>query len=61
LKKDQFNKCLDSEKYAEKVKSDTTEGEQKGVDGTPATFVNGQLVSGAVPYEEFKKIIDKIK
>jgi len=58
LKKDQFDKCLDSGKYAEKVKSDATEGNQKGVDGTPATFVNGKLVSGAVPYDEFKEIIE---
>lgn len=53
-----FNDCLDSGKYAQKVKKDAQEGAQKGVNGTPATFVNGQLVSGAVPYEAFKQIID---
>jgi protein-disulfide isomerase len=31
------------------------------VQGTPAVFVNGQLVAGAVPYARFEKIIkDKL-
>jgi len=55
-----FNDCLDAGKYASKVQADFQEGSQKGVNGTPATFVNGQLVSGAVPYESFKQIIDNL-
>ena len=58
LNSEKFNDCLDSGKYASKVQSDYQEGAQKGVNGTPATFVNGQLVSGALPYESFKQIID---
>jgi len=53
-----FNDCLDTGKYAAKVQADFQEGVQKGVNGTPATFINGQLVSGAMPYESFKQIID---
>ena len=55
-----FNDCFDSGKYASKVQADSQEGAQKGVNGTPATFINGQLVSGAVPYEQFKQIIDSL-
>jgi len=55
-----FNNCLDSGKYAQKVQADYQEGNQKGVDGTPATFVNGQLISGALPYEALKQIIDNL-
>jgi len=55
-----FNDCLDSGKYAQKVQADYQEGLQKGVNGTPATFINGQLVSGALPYESFKQIIDNL-
>jgi len=55
-----FNACLDSGKYAQKVQADYQEGLQKGVNGTPATFINGQLVSGALPYDSFKQIIDSI-
>lgn len=56
----QFNSCLDTGKYAQKVQKDFQEGTQKGVNGTPATFVNGELVSGAQPYEAFKQIIDNL-
>jgi protein-disulfide isomerase len=55
-----FNDCLDSGKYAQKVQADYQEGLQKGVNGTPTTFVNGQPLSGALPYESFKQIIDSI-
>lgn len=58
LNASQFNDCLDSGKFVQKVQADYQEGSQKGVQGTPATFVNGQLVSGALPYESFKQIID---
>lgn len=60
LQTSKFNDCLDSGKYADKVRSDEADGQNRGVQGTPATFVNGQLVSGAVPYEEFKSVIDQI-
>jgi len=60
LNSSKFNDCLDSGKYAKKVQADYQEGLQKGVNGTPATFVNGQLVSGALPYEAFKQIIDNL-
>lgn len=60
LNTNKFNDCLDSSKYAQKVQADYQEGASKSVNGTPATFVNGQLVSGALPYESFKQIIDQV-
>lgn len=53
-----FNGCLDAGKYQQKVQDELKEGEQKGVNGTPATFINGTLVSGALPYDTFKQAID---
>ncbi len=53
-----FNECLDSGKKAEIVKKDTEDGEKAGVTGTPAFFINGIALSGAVPASEFKSIID---
>lgn len=58
LNRSQFDDCLESEKYASKVTSDTSSGRAAGVSGTPATFVNGQMVSGAVPLETFVDLID---
>jgi len=53
-----FNDCLDSGKYADKISQMAAGGSAAGVEGTPATFVNGELVSGALPYDQFKQIID---
>ncbi|TSC94230.1 MAG: putative lipoprotein [Parcubacteria group bacterium Licking1014_1] len=60
LNNGKFNECFDSGKFAQKVKDDQQEGVKKGVNGTPATFINGQLVSGALPYDSFKQIIDNL-
>lgn len=54
-----FNQCLDSNKFAEEVKKDLTDGEKAGVDGTPAFFINGRKLVGAQPYEAFEKIIEE--
>ena len=53
-----FNECLDSERYSYSVQKDMTVGEQVGVTGTPAFFINGIPVVGAQPEPEFVKIIE---
>jgi protein-disulfide isomerase len=40
------------------VDKDAAEGQRLGVDGTPAFFVNGVNLTGAVPLADFEKIID---
>ena len=37
----------------------STAGKKAGVNGTPAFFINGILISGALPIQEFKKVIDE--
>ena len=41
------------------VDADIKAGEEAGVNGTPAFFINGRMLSGAQPFEAFKKIIDE--
>lgn len=53
-----FKECFDSKKFASRVQQDTQYGEKIGVRSTPTFFVNGQLVSGAVPIETFSEVID---
>jgi protein-disulfide isomerase len=48
-----FNKCLDTEKYKDKVMSEILEGRNAGVTGTPGSFLNGQPLPGAYQYEDF--------
>ena len=54
-----FNACFDSHKYKQRVDTDLQAGNEAGVNGTPAFFVNGRLLSGAQPFDEFKKVIDE--
>jgi protein-disulfide isomerase len=54
-----FNKCLDEHKYAHVIDTDARDGSNAGVSGTPAFFINGRMLSGAQPYEAFKRVIDE--
>ncbi|MBI5393252.1 DsbA family protein [Candidatus Woesearchaeota archaeon] len=60
LKLDQqkFDSCVDTGKYKAEVDKDIDDGSKAGVSGTPSFFINGQSLSGALPFDEFKKIID---
>jgi len=58
LAADQFNACLDSGKFAAQIAADLSDGQKAGVTGTPALFVNGRFISGAVPFEALAKVID---
>jgi protein-disulfide isomerase len=55
----QFNACFDSRKYAAEVDADMKAGDEAGVSGTPAFYINGRMLSGAQPFEAFKRIIDE--
>ena len=54
-----FNKCLDNSEMAARIAQDQQEGSAAGVGGTPGTFVNGQLVEGAVPIATFQQILQQ--
>jgi len=51
----QFDACFDGQKTAAIVRKDMIDGASVGVNGTPAFFVNGKILSGALPYEIFFK------
>lgn len=55
----QFDACLDSGKFKDEVENDFQAGQRAGVSGTPATFVNGRIVTGAVPFAQFEQIIEE--
>ena len=54
-----FNACVDSHKYKSVVDADIKDGNAAGVSGTPAFFINGRVLTGAQPFEAFKRIIDE--
>lgn len=53
-----FEPCVKEMKLAANVDADMRAGEEAGVSGTPAYFVNGIFLSGALPIEKFEKVID---
>jgi len=58
LDKGKFNTCLDSEKYTDLIQEETKAGGEAGVQGTPASFINGILYPGALPNATFTQIIN---
>jgi protein-disulfide isomerase len=54
-----FKQCLESGKFKTLMQKDETEGDRLGVQGTPAFFINGRLLSGAQPENEFTRVIDE--
>lgn len=54
-----FDSCLDSGNKAKVVEANRKAGEEAGVTGTPAFFINGRVLSGAQPADAFKAIIDQ--
>ncbi len=66
LDKVAFKECLDSEKYAARVKEDFDDGAGAGIRGTPGNILlnaeTGEVavVSGAVPFERIRAEIEKM-
>ncbi len=54
-----FDACVASGKGDPIVQAHIDEGQHYGVSGTPGFFVNGRLLSGAVPLSAFSEIIDE--
>jgi len=59
IKSQAFNQCLDSGKHLKKVEGETAIGAFLGARGTPAFFLNGQLLVGAQPFEVFESLIEE--
>ncbi len=58
LDMDAFNTCLDDNKFQDQVQQDQLDAAQAGINSTPSFLINGQLVIGNRPAEEFQAIID---
>ncbi|MBN1325610.1 DsbA family protein [Candidatus Falkowbacteria bacterium] len=56
-----FNNCLDEAKYFSQIKSDMQDGLTLNITGTPTFYINGNKLSGGIPYNTFKTLIAKIK
>jgi protein-disulfide isomerase len=50
--------CIDSKATLPRVEASMREGQRLGVNSTPTLFVNGQMVVGLPPAEQFYAIVD---
>lgn len=58
IDKAKFDACYDNKETQAEVKAEMSEGQSLGVTGTPSFVINGRLLVGAVPFEQFQAIID---
>lgn len=58
MNKETFSACLKAKPYKESIQRDLEAGQKAGVDGTPAFFINGRFVNGAVPESKFDEVIN---
>jgi len=54
-----WRKDKELQEIASAIDADSRYANQVGADGTPAFFINGRLISGAMPFETFKPVIDE--
>jgi protein-disulfide isomerase len=52
-------KDVDGEEVKSRIQADMEEAKKFGFSGTPGFLINGVSVRGALPFEEFKAIIDR--
>jgi protein-disulfide isomerase len=53
-----FTQCIDIKTHHAGVMDSTRQAELMGISSTPLFFINGTMVKGALPYEDFAKTID---
>jgi protein-disulfide isomerase len=58
LDMDQFDRDLEDPALQRKIEADLAEAKTVGVRGTPSFFINGRYVSGAIPIETFRGLIE---
>ncbi|HYS08669.1 MAG TPA: thioredoxin domain-containing protein [Myxococcales bacterium] len=55
----QWRRDKESSEIADQIAKDNSYGQSVGADGTPSFFINGKFISGAMPFDTFKVVIDE--
>ncbi len=50
---------LDAEATGQRMRADIAEGNRLGITGTPTFYINGRVVAGAQPYENFRALVER--
>ncbi|WP_394826146.1 DsbA family protein [Pendulispora albinea] len=54
-----FSQSLDSHDHSAKIDADAKVATDAGISGTPSFIINGYYLSGAQPYRNFKRLIER--
>ncbi len=54
-----YKAAMDKHLYKDQIDADSKRGNEVGANGTPTLFINGQTITGAQPFDNFKVVIDK--
>lgn len=54
----QLRQCVETSKHGPRITRDYREASELGVRSTPTFLVNGQLVIGARPFDDWKRMLD---
>ncbi len=55
----EFESCLASERYKQRVLAQREDGIRRRILGTPAMYINGKRFNGALPEEQLEKIVQQ--
>lgn len=55
----EFESCLSTERYKQRVLADRADGLKRNILGTPAVFINGKRFNGVVPEKQLETIIQQ--
>lgn len=60
LTQDEIDACLQDDALADRLIALRTEGTERfGVESTPSFVINGETVSGALPFDRFAELLDR--
>ena len=59
LDQEAFGECLNADRHQQLVVDETEAGQNAGVDSTPWFFINGETVTGAQSFDEFRRVIEQ--
>lgn len=54
-----FERCVQNDETLDRVRADTQEGQELGVNSTPTFFVNGRPLVGLGSFEQFKAVLEQ--
>lgn len=54
-----FDECTAHKIYATDIKQDLDEAQKLGITATPTFFINGMMLIGATPMDDFARLIDR--